>query len=265
MQDDPNDNPSQRLARIALACLDLTSLNDDDDEAAIAALCRRAVGPFGPVAAVCVWPRLAAVARAQLPPQIAVAAVANFPDGGTDLARVRREAAEVLQAGAQELDLVLPWRALRDGDEASCAEVIRAARRAAPGLRLKLIVESGELADPRRVRRAAEIGLAEGVDFLKTSTGKVPVGATPEAAQTLLEAIAADPAARDRVGFKASGGVRTVADATLYIALVAQVLGESALDPARFRIGASSLLNDIEALLGAAPGPGAGPASAPGY
>jgi deoxyribose-phosphate aldolase len=250
-------NPSQhfdaaprRAAQLALACLDLTSLNDADTEADIARLCERAGGPLGAPAAVCVWPRLAAFARREAPAGVAVAAVANFPDGSLDVARAVREVGEIVQAGAQEVDVVLPWHALRGGDEAGCAAVIEAARRACPGLLLKVILESGELADAARVRRAGELALQAGADFLKTSTGKTRHGASPEATRTMLALLAGHERDTGRLGgFKASGGVRTVADASLFMGLVAQALGESALTPARFRIGASGLLDDIQAVL----------------
>lgn len=251
--------PDRAIALTALACLDLTSLNDGDDEVQIERLSARAAGPHGHVAAVCVWPRLAAVARRCAPPAVAVAAVANFPDGGTDRARVQREIEQIRGAGAQEVDLVLPWRALLAGNTAVAGAVVAAARRASEGLRLKLIIESGELPSAADVTEACRIGLAEGVDFLKTSTGKTAHGASPEAAQLMLQAIAADPAARARVGFKVSGGVRSVADARVYLALTAQILGAAALVPARLRIGASGLLADIEATLaGREPGPATG-------
>ncbi len=252
------DTDLDAAARQALACLDLTSLNDGDDEAAVARLCARAQGRFGPVAAVCVWPRLAAFARRQLPGAIAVAAVANFPDGGTDLARTERDIGQIAEAGAQEADVVLSWRALVEGDTRTPARLLAAARRASAGLRLKVILETGML-DATQAHEASRIALGEGADFLKTSTGKVPVGATPEAARTLLKAIAAD-ARGNVVGFKASGGVRTVADAALYLGLVAEHLGPQALVPARFRIGASGLLDDIEARLGGGAAAAAAPA-----
>src|SRR5207247_866351 len=119
--------------------------------------------------------------------------------------------------------------------------------------------ETGVLADDALIARAAQLSLDAGADFLKTSTGKTPVSATPQAARVMLAAIAADPRVAGRVGFKASGGIRTVADAALYLGLCAQALGLEALRPARFRIGASSLLNDIEAVLG---GKSAPPSSA---
>lgn len=252
----------QHSARIALACLDLTSLNTADTEADIATLCQRAQSPFGPVAAVCVWPRLAASARAQLPASIAVAAVANFPHGNADIDAAVRDTLQIVQAGAQEVDLVLPYRSLMDGDERAAAELLTAVRRACPGLRLKVILETGELKTPALIKSACQLSLDGGADFLKTSTGKTPVSATLEAARTLLGAIAASPAARKRVGFKAAGGIRTVAEAVAYLALTQELLGAPALTPQRFRIGASSLLNDIEAVLSGAAEPSAAPRGA---
>jgi deoxyribose-phosphate aldolase len=236
-----------------LACLDLTSLNDKDTEADIAALCARAQGPCGPVAAVCVWPRLAAFARAQMPASIAVAAVANFPDGSDDVERAVRETGLIVQSGAQEVDLVLPYAQLLLGNEAAVVKLLAAVRKASQGLRLKVILETGVLVDGAQILRASRLSLDAGADFLKTSTGKTAVSATPEAARIILSAIAADPASATRVGFKPSGGIRTVADAALYIALTEEMLGHQALTPQRFRIGASSVLNDIEAVLSGQP------------
>ena len=234
----------QASARVALACLDLTSLNDSDTAADIEALCRRAQGPFGATAAVCVWPRRAALARSLLPPHIAVAAVANFPDGSSDINRAVRDTAAIVAAGAQEVDVVLPYR-----DLAAAPALLAAVRRAGAGITLKVILETGELKHEASIELACRIALDAGADFLKTSTGKTPVSATPAAARLLLQAIAADPAAHSHVGFKPAGGIRTVADAALYAALVREHLGPAAVQPARFRIGASALLDDIEAVL----------------
>ena len=234
----------QASARVALACLDLTSLNDSDTAADIEALCRRAQGPFGATAAVCVWPRRAALARSLLPPHIAVAAVANFPDGSSDINRAVRDTAAIVAAGAQEVDVVLPYR-----DLAAAPALLAAVRRAGAGITLKVILETGALEDEALIAHACRIALDAGADFLKTSTGKTPVSATPAAARLLLQAIAADPAAHSHVGFKPAGGIRTVADAALYAALVREHLGPAAVQPTRFRIGASALLDDIEAVL----------------
>jgi len=236
-------------ARLALACLDLTSLNDADTEADVAKLCERAQGPHGPVAAVCVWPRFAAFARRQLPANIGVAAVANFPEGSADIERALRDTGEIVQSGAQEVDVVLPYARLQQGDEQAVSQLLNAVRQACPGLTLKVILETGMLADDALIVRASRLSLAAGADFLKTSTGKTAVSATPQAATLMLRCIADDTQAAARVGFKPSGGIRTVADAAIYIALCEQALGPQAVQPRRFRFGASGLLNDIEALL----------------
>lgn len=236
-------------ARLALACLDLTTLGDADTEAEVQRLAARAAAAPGRIAALCVWPRLVACALAHAPAGVAVAAVANFPDGSPDVDRAVRDTASIAAAGAQEVDVVLPWRALAAGDEAAAAALLRAVRRESDGLVLKVILESGELRQPALIERAARLAIAEGADFLKTSTGKTPAGATPEAARVMLAAIAADATAATRVGFKASGGVRRVAEAAIYLDLVEAQLGRDALMPQRFRIGASALLDDIEAVL----------------
>jgi deoxyribose-phosphate aldolase len=239
-------------ATIALACLDLTSLNETDTPAQIVTLCERAAaasGPRGGVAAVCVWPRFAHLARAHLPARIGVAAVASFPDGSADVQRALRDTGQIVQAGAQEVDLVLPYSALLSGGVKSCIALLAAVRRACEGRVLKVILETGELRDAALIEQAARIALDAGADILKTSTGKTPVGATLPAAQAMLRAIANDSRGRARVGFKASGGIRSVADAAGYCDLVENQFGAEALSPARFRIGASALLADIEAVL----------------
>ena len=246
-------------ARIALACLDLTSLNDGDTAADVLRLCERAAGPpgRGAVAAVCVWPRFAALARQHLPAAVAVAAVANFPEGGSDIARALHDTHEIVAAGADEIDFVLPYNDLDAGPA-----MLKAVRRAVGGRVLKVILETGALADEACMARACRIALEGGADYLKTSTGRAPVGATPAAARVVLQAIARDGAHRRRVGFKAAGGIRTVADAAVYIALVAELLGTGAVHPQRLRIGASALLADIEALLAGAPAASGAPGSA---
>lgn len=235
-------------ARLALACLDLTSLNDGDDEASTARLCQRAQTHFGPVAAVCVWPRFVRQARASLPAAIRVAAVANFPSGDGRLPQVLAQVSDIAQAGAQEIDVVLPYRALKAGAVQEVAEFLSELRHASRPLTLKVIIESGELKDDALIRRASQLALHAGVDFIKTSTGKTPVSATPEAAAAMLDEIARS--GLTHAGFKASGGIRSVAQAALYIAQARQFLGGDALGPERLRFGASGLLDDILTVLG---------------
>lgn len=237
----------QEAARQALACLDLTSLNGADTPADIEALCRRAQTPFGPVAAVCVWPRFVAQARAALPQDILVAAVANFPHGGLELAPVLAEIQTIADAGGDEIDVVLPYAALKAGKGSEVSEFLGEVRHASRPLTLKLIIESGELETPELIGQATRLGLIAGADFIKTSTGKSKVSATLAAAEVMLKEIAGS--GLHAAGFKASGGIRTVADASPYLELAAQLLGPDAVNPRRFRFGASGLLNDIEAVL----------------
>jgi deoxyribose-phosphate aldolase len=240
----------EAAARTALACLDLTSLNDADTAADIDALCRRAQTAYGPVAAVCVWPRFVAQARAALPSAIKVAAVANFPDGSLDLQRALADIAEIAQAGGDEVDVVLPWRALLADEANDVAEFLSEVRFASRPLTLKVIIESGELGSAERIAQATRLALAAGADFVKTSTGKTKVGATPAAAATMLKEIKLS--GLSAAGFKASGGVRSVADAAGYIAQTEAALGAAALNPQRLRFGASGLLTDIESVLSGA-------------
>ena len=149
--------------------------------------------------------------------------------------------------------MVLPWRALLAGDAAAARALLDAVRAACPGSTLKVILETGELQQPARIERAARLALDAGADFLKTSTGKVALGATLPAAEAMLRALRGHPQA----GLKLSGGLRRVADLLPYLELIERERGAEALQPQRFRIGASSLLDDIEALLG-----GAAPAAA---
>ena len=232
-------------ARQALACLDLTSLNDGDTAADIEALCHRAQTPFGHVAAVCVWPRFVTQARALLPRAIRVAAVANFPDGALDLPRALAEVAAIAQAGGDEVDVVLPYRALIAGKRSAVSEFLSEVRFATRPLTLKVIIESGELKTPELIAEATRLALLEGADFVKTSTGKSKVSATLEAARVMLREIQSSGLAN--AGFKASGGIRTVADAAQYLTLAQATMGS--VSPQRLRFGASSLLSDIEAVL----------------
>ena len=232
----------------ALACLDLTDLSDDCRPAAVDALLRRAVTPWGPVAAICIWPNFIADARRMRPdPRVKIATVINFPRGGTDVERAVEDTREALGDGAEEIDLVVPWRALATGDSAPLSEMVAAVAGEVEGRgRLKAILETGELADPALIRRAADLAIAAGANFLKTSTGKTAVSATPEAAKILLEAISASG---KPVGFKASGGIRTLADAALYLGLADEIMGLGWASPDTFRIGASGLLDALTAVL----------------
>jgi deoxyribose-phosphate aldolase len=229
------------VAARALPLLDLTDLSDTCTEPKIEALCRDARA--GGVAAVCVWPRFVPqAAQILVNTGIRIATVINFPGGEEDSARAADDAAEACRDGAGEIDLVLPYRALMRGDERVAREVVEAVRDTCPDTLLKVILETGELPSAAAIRAAADLALAAGADFLKTSTGKTPTSATPEAARILLDAVQASgrPA-----GVKISGGLRSVEDAATYLALADRAMGPAWARPATFRLGASSLFGAL--------------------
>jgi deoxyribose-phosphate aldolase len=229
--------------RRSLSLVDLTRLERPDDADAIDALAAKAVTDAGRVAAICVYPEwIERVLDAGVP----VAAVANFPDGEDDPDIAARDAAGAVEAGASEIDVVVPWRAFTAGDAQAVERVVAATRRAiGDSIRLKAILETGSLAGPDAMRAAGERALHAGADFLKTSTGKVGPGASLEAARVLLEVV------RDagHGGVKASGGIRTAEQAAEYVALADEVMGRGWAVPERFRLGASALVDDVLARL----------------
>ncbi|MGY6587641.1 MAG: deoxyribose-phosphate aldolase [Wenzhouxiangella sp.] len=253
---------SLAAAERILPLLDLTSLNEGETEADILALCRRACTPHGPVAAVCLWPRWVSLASRTLSMSpsgktIKVATVVNFPHGATDVDWMCAEVDLALRDGADEIDLVFPYRALMAGDTQTGFEMVSLCRQRLEGQALKVILETGELAQPELIRQASGIAIEAGADFLKTSTGKVPVNATLDAARELLKAIKDSGAS---VGFKAAGGIRTTAEAAAYLSLADELLGPDWARPGCFRFGASSLLDDLlETLGGNTPATSAGP------
>jgi deoxyribose-phosphate aldolase len=235
------DHEAGAVARRALPLLDLTDLGETCTETKIDALCRDARS--GGVAAICVWPRFVAQgARLLKGTGIRIATVINFPAGGDDCARATDDTAEALRDGADEIDLVLPYRALLRGEAALARDMVEAVRDTCGTTTLKVILETGELADPGTIRVASRLALEAGADFLKTSTGKSPVSATPEAAEAML----AEIRAADRpAGLKVSGGLRSVGDAAAYLALADRVMGAAWIGPKTFRLGASSLFGAL--------------------
>lgn len=236
------------FARRAIALLDLTDLSNGLNEQGVEKLCARAVTPLGPVAAVCLWAGFVPQARRLLrDTAVRIATVVNFPDGEADVSRAADEARYAVLDGADEIDVVMPWRALIDGERETVGALLGAVRAAVPtGRLLKVILETGELAEPGLIREAARIAIGTGADFIKTSTGKTKISATPEAAAIMLEEIRASSR---RIGLKPSGGIRTAADAKVYLDLADRIMGPAWATPSTFRFGASGLL---DALLGSA-------------
>jgi deoxyribose-phosphate aldolase len=233
------------LARRAIALLDLTDLTDDASVAGIDRLCERAA-QHG-TAAVCVWPDFVSQSVEALShTPVLVATVVNFPTGDERPHAVRVLTERALADGADEIDVVLPYRAWLGGDEQRAADVIDGVRAAAAEVRMKVILETGALPDDAAIERAARFAIEHGADFIKTSTGKIEISATPEAAKTMLRVIAE----ADRpVGIKPSGGIRTIADAALYLALADDIMGPEWVSPSTFRFGASGVLDTLVAAL----------------
>ncbi|MFN4208799.1 MAG: deoxyribose-phosphate aldolase [Agrobacterium albertimagni] len=243
------DNQELRaVASRALSLLDLTNLKDDCTPEQIVTLCTRAQSAFGPTAAICIWPRFVMQARTLLGPDspIRIATVVNFPLGEMKTEDVLAETRDAVADGADDIDLVIPYRALAKGEEKAVTDMVSAVKAACGPAILKTILETGELKDISLIRRASDLSIAAGADFIKTSTGKVGVNATLEAADIMLQAIRDS---RRKVGFKPAGGISTVADAGHYLRLADTIMGEDWVMPSTFRFGASGLLDDIIAVL----------------
>lgn len=240
-----------RLAQRLLGLIDLTSLNPTDTDETVRTLAASAATPAGRVAALCIWARFISVARNCLSgADVPIAVVANFPAGAGDVDAARAETAAAVADGADEVDLVFPYRAMLSGDDATGVALVRACRTACgPKTILKVILETGQLGSAEHIRHASELAIVGGAHFLKTSTGKTQPGATPRAAEAMLDVIASARARGVSVGFKASGGVSTIADAQIYLEMYEKRFGTGSATPATFRIGASSLIKPVLAAL----------------
>jgi deoxyribose-phosphate aldolase len=238
----------------AISMIDLTTLEGADTPGKVRSLCGKAVRPdpadptVPSVAAICVYPDLVPVAKAALghsPVKVASVATA-FPSGRASLAVKLADVADAVTSGADEVDMVIDRGAFLSGKYGLVLEEVRAVKEACGRAHLKVILETGELATYDNVRRASWIAMIGGADFIKTSTGKVSPAATPPVALVMLEAVRdfADVSGT-AVGVKVAGGIRTTKDAIRYLVIVNEVAGEAWLEPDRFRIGASSLLNDL--------------------
>lgn len=245
---------------LLVRCVDLTSLEETDTEEKISALCDRAIRPdpgypnVPAVAAVCIYPRLVPVARRRLEgTDVRVAcATGAFPSGVAPTHQRVAEIREALAFGADEIDTVLDYGAVLSGREGAVREQLEASREACGAAPMKVILETGALGSGEAIARAARLAMDAGADFIKSSTGKIAVGATLEAAAVMIEAVRTHEAATGRrVGVKFAGGIRTADAALEYLRVVGGVLGKGWLSPQLLRIGASSLLDDVVDRLGA--------------
>ena len=239
---------------LAIRMIDLTTLEGKDTPGKIRALCAKAIQPLPGdasiphVAAICVYPALVAEAKAALGDSgVRVASVATgFPSGQTFLELKLAEVRQAIDAGADEVDMVIDRGAFLSGDYATVFEEIVAIKEACGQTHLKVILETGELETYDNVRRASVLAMAAGADFIKTSTGKVVPAATLPVTLVMLEAIRDFERATGRaVGMKPAGGIRTAKEAIQYLVVLYETLGPRWMTPERFRFGASSLLNDL--------------------
>lgn len=239
---------------LAISMIDLTTLEGQDTEGKVRALCAKALRPdptdrdVPRVAAICVYPDLVGVAKQALAGStVKVASVATgFPSGRTSLAVKEADTRDAVAAGADEVDMVIDRGAFLAGRYGQVFDEIVAVKQAAQPAHLKVILETGELSTYDNVRRASWLAMLAGADFIKTSTGKVAPAATLPVTLTMLEAVRDFREATGRqVGVKPAGGIRTTKDAIKYLVLVNETTGSDWLDPDWFRIGASSLLNDL--------------------
>jgi deoxyribose-phosphate aldolase len=241
---------------LAIAMVDLTTLEGADTAGKVTAMCAKGRQPdpsdrsAPAVAAVCVYPDLVPVAVAALQGSaVKVASVATaFPSGRATLSVKLADVKDAVSGGADEVDMVIDRGAFLQGRFTTVLEEIQAVKEACGPAHLKVILETGELATYDNVRRASWLAMLGGADFIKTSTGKVAPAATLPVALVMLEAVRDFDQATSgerKVGVKVAGGVRTAKDAICYLVVVHETVGAAWLTPDRFRIGASSLLNDL--------------------
>ena len=244
------------MARRVFACIDNTTLNGTDTRTSVEVFCRRtlamALDDGTRVAAVCVYPRFAGVARRVLEGSgVKVATVAGaFPHGQLPLELKVAEVHRAVEEGADEVDVVINRGLLLDGDEDGVRDEVARMKEACAGRRMKVILETGELPSPTLTARAAQLAIEGGADFVKTSTGKIAAGATLEAAATMLNVVKENVKINKKtIGFKAAGGISTPEEAVEYALEAKKMMGDEYVNNQTFRIGASRLTERLFAFL----------------
>jgi deoxyribose-phosphate aldolase len=259
-QDLPGKADDNALYKI-LGSLDITTLEGSDNSEKIVQLCRRARfseinDRFPDAAAVCVYPTLVRSAKKELEETgILVASVAGaFPSGQSSLHVKLEEIRYAIAEGADEIDTVISRGKLLEGIETEVFDELSAIRETCAQVRLKVILETGELLSVPLIRRASELAILAGADFIKTSTGKIAVGATPVAFLVMLDTIREFLEKTGKtIGIKAAGGIRSPDQAMMYSGLLLNVLGEQWFNKEYFRIGASGLAGEILETIGGTP------------
>ena len=247
-------NMNVNVWKFCLSAIDLTSLSCNDNEESIREFARRAAA-FGPqyphlnnVASICVYPPFVETVGLEIDatPLRITSVAGGFPSSQTFLEVKMLEVAMAIENGADEVDVVLNVGKILSKAYDEAANEIEVLREEAEDATLKVIIESGALSTCDNIYQASLLAMAAGADFIKTSTGKIDISATPEAAVVMCHAIKAYHQKTGRkVGFKAAGGIRTAEEASLYYTIVEQILGSEWLTSDLFRIGASSLANNI--------------------
>lgn len=246
-------NMNSKTLEKALSCIDLTTLNSTDTINSVTEFTKKVnsysseFSEFNNVAAICVYPNMAQTVKNTLTVGgIKIAAVSGgFPSSMTFLPVKIEETRLAVEVGADEIDIVLPLWAFLDNDFKTCSEEISAQKAVMGDAHLKVIIESGVLS-PDQIWQASILSINAGADFIKTSTGKLPQAATPEAAFIMCLAIKQHyEETGKKVGFKPAGGIVTTEDAMLYLTIVQEILGDEWINPELFRIGASRLANNI--------------------
>jgi len=247
-------NRNADVYRFCYSAIDLTTLSCNDSAASVSAFARRCMEfysayPHMPnVASICIYPPFVETVGLAVDgsPMRITAVAGGFPSSQTFLEVKMLETAMAIENGADEIDIVLNVGKMLTGAYDEAANEIEVLRAESAGTVLKVILETGALKTPELIRKASLLSMLAGADFIKTSTGKIDIAATPEAAVVMCHAI------RDyhertgrRVGFKAAGGVRSADDAALYYTIVERILGREWLTTDLFRIGASSVANSL--------------------
>lgn len=247
-------NNTADVYKFCLSAIDLTTLSPCDEEQSVAEFARRAAEltveypHLSGVASICVYPPFVETVGLEIDamPLRITSVAGGFPSSQTFLEVKMLEVAMALENGADEVDIVLNVGKILSGALDEAANEVEVLREESDGATLKVILETGALRTPELIRQASLLAMQAGADFIKTSTGKIDVAATPEAAVVMCHAIKDFYAKSGRkVGFKAAGGIRTAEDAALYYTIVKEILGEEWLTPELFRIGASSLANNL--------------------
>ena len=229
-----------------ITLIDLTSLNESDRPEDIIALCDKA--KRASVAAVCIYAQFVTLAKNELKgTDIKVATVVNFPAGNMEIHEVEAEIKSAIDTGVDEIDLVIPYQDyIQEGRSDKAIQLVKACKTLCADRVLKVIIESGELASPERIKKAALDSMLAGADFIKTSTGKTSEGANLAAVEIMLSEIKQYQITNAHwVGCKVSGGVRTYEDACQYLSIAQAVLDKSYISNTTFRFGASGLLDNL--------------------